>query len=90
MKVLARGVSVVLVTGWVSTGASFAADPASSNTTAGDDQSSRIICKEVQVTGSLLPGPRICHTKADWDEIQRQSEAYLREVQDRGTTPPGK
>jgi hypothetical protein len=46
------------------------------------NKSDRIICKEVVVTGSLLPGPRICHTKAEWDDIQRQSELDLRKLQD--------
>jgi len=46
------------------------------------EKADRIICKEVVVTGSLLPGPRICHTKAEWDDIQRQSELDLRKIQD--------
>jgi hypothetical protein len=86
MKSLMYG---ILLAGSLSAGAAFA-DPSSSNTVSSDDQKSRIICKEVEVTGSLLPGPRICHTKAEWDEIQRQSEATLREVQDKGSIPPGK
>ena len=80
--------SCVLLTVLFSTSMSFA-DSNSSSTTTGDDQKSKIVCKEVQVTGSLLPGPRICHTKAEWAEIQRQSEATLRDVQDNGSNPVG-
>ena len=49
------------------------------------DPGSRVICKEVEVTGSLLPGPRICHTKAEWDQISHDSQQNLRDVQDNGT-----
>jgi hypothetical protein len=87
MKVLTYS---VLLASWLSTGVAIA-DPTGSSATTSNDPKSRIVCKEVQVTGSLLPGPRICHTKAEWDEIQRQSEATLREVQDNGAnTIPGK
>jgi len=49
------------------------------------DPGSKIICKEIEVTGSLLPGPRICHTKAEWDQISHDSQQNLRDVQDNGT-----
>lgn len=63
-------------------------DDATTRTKPSDaDKSNRIICKEMMVTGTLLPGPRICHTKAEWDEIQRQAEEELREVQDNGSHP---
>ena len=41
-----------------------------------DDQESRIICKEAPVTGSLF-STRVCRTKAQWDEIARQTQEDL-------------
>jgi hypothetical protein len=61
------------------------ADPDTTATPQPDPNSSRVICKEVEVTGSLLPGPRICHTKAEWDQISHDSQQNLRDVQDNGT-----
>ena len=60
------------------------ADPDTTSTPQ-PDANSRVICKEVEVTGSLLPGPRICHTKAEWDQISHDSQQNLRDVQDNGT-----
>ena len=60
------------------------ADPDTTSTPQ-PDPNSRVICKEVEVTGSLLPGPRICHTKAEWDQISHDSQQNLRDVQDNGT-----
>ncbi len=74
----------VLLAVWLSAGTAIAESGNSAGTTS-DNPGSRIVCKEVEVTGSLLPGPRICRTKAEWDEIQRQSEATLRDVQDNGS-----
>ena len=61
------------------------ADATSTSQPASDPQADRVICKEVDVTGSLLPGPRICHTKAEWDQISHESQQNLRDVQDNGT-----
>jgi hypothetical protein len=73
----------------LSTGVAIA-DSSSTSPATTDDPKSRIVCKEVQVTGSLLPGPRICHTRAEWEDIQRQSQGTLRDVQDNGSnTRPG-
>jgi hypothetical protein len=60
------------------------ADPDTTSTPQ-PDPNNRVICKEVEVTGSLLPGPRICHTKAEWDQISHDSQQNLRDVQDNGT-----
>lgn len=45
------------------------------------DDPKHVICKSELETGSLLPGPRICHTKAQWDEIARQAQQDLRNAQ---------
>jgi hypothetical protein len=61
------------------------ADPDTTSTPQQPDPNNRVICKEIEVTGSLLPGPRICHTKAEWDQISHESQQNLRDVQDNGT-----
>ena len=59
------------------------ADPDTTSTPQ-PDANSRVICKEVEVTGSLLPGPRICHTKAEWDDMTRKARDATNENQMRG------
>lgn len=53
-----------------------------------------IICKHLDApTGSRLPGPSVCRTRADWDFIQKNAERDIRELQIKGgqmyTPPPG-
>jgi hypothetical protein len=47
-------------------------------------------CKRFKVTGELIPGPKICHTRAEWEEIQRQSQMELERAQGVGTAPSSK
>jgi hypothetical protein len=53
----------------------------------------RIICKSGNPpVGSRLPGPRECHTKAQWDEMQRASREATQDTQKRmlqGPQPAG-
>lgn len=49
-----------------------------------DDQ---VICKEIQITGILLAGRRMCHTKKEWDEIHHQSQKDFRDVLGKGAAP---
>lgn len=72
----------VLVVGWLLTGAAFGDSTSPNSTSTSDDpKSSIVICKDTEVTGSLF-STRVCHTKAQWDEIRRQSQEDLRRAQD--------
>ncbi len=42
-----------------------------------------IVCKRMQVTGQLLPGPKICHTRGEWEDMQRQSQYQVEQAQQR-------
>ena len=44
-----------------------------------------VICKVQVVTGSLLPGPRICRTKSQWDELTRQDQEDFERTQNNGS-----
>jgi hypothetical protein len=67
----------------VSASAAFAAS--------GQDQAKQpdpneIVCRAGQpVTGSLLPGPRVCHTRQEWDDMQRQTQDGVSQMQVRST-----
>jgi hypothetical protein len=37
----------------------------------------RIVCRRTENTGSLLPGPKVCKTAADWAQIRQDSRAYV-------------
>jgi hypothetical protein len=36
-----------------------------------------VVCREEEVTGSILGGRRICHTRREWDEMERQAKDTL-------------
>lgn len=80
--------TIIAFAGLLATGSYVWAEPATGNgqpqdTSASD--SDRIICKAgTAPTGSRLPGPRECHTKRVWDDIQRQSQDALQDKQNRG------
>ncbi|MGQ0740899.1 MAG: hypothetical protein ACT4OG_01200 [Alphaproteobacteria bacterium] len=72
-------------------GFALAADESQSS---GNDDPNRIVCKAGKPPGSRLPGPRECHTKAEWDEIARASreaatETQMRMLQGQQPTRPG-
>jgi hypothetical protein len=41
-----------------------------------------IVCKQFKVTGQLLPGPKVCRTRWEWGEVQRQAQAQTEKLQD--------
>jgi len=41
------------------------------------------ICRSEEVTGSNIPEHH-CHTKAEWDELQKQHDAEIRTLRDGG------
>lgn len=41
------------------------------------DPQERVICREEEVTGTLLGGKRVCHTKRQWDQIERDADGML-------------
>jgi hypothetical protein len=62
--------------------------------TASGEDPSVIVCKRMAPeTGTRLGSRSICHTNAEWEEISRQSQEAMREVQQRNATsytpPPG-
>jgi hypothetical protein len=48
-----------------------------------------IVCKKTKVTGQLLPGPKVCHTRGEWEEMSRQSQYQLERVQQQSGAHPG-
>lgn len=46
------------------------------------------ICKTETVVGSLIPGPRRCHTRAEWEEHARAGQAIARKLVEEGTGRP--
>jgi hypothetical protein len=40
------------------------------------------ICRIQDTTGSILGGKKICHTKAEWVEIERANDAATRNFSD--------
>ena len=51
--------------------------PASASTVAAPDpEASRVRCRSVNLTNSRIP-ERICRTRAEWDEIERQSREAI-------------
>ncbi len=82
-----RPLKVLVATAWLALLATPGlADPSSTSAPAQQpDPNDRVICKEQEETGSLLPGKRICHTKGEWDQISHDSQQSLRNVLDNGT-----
>jgi hypothetical protein len=37
----------------------------------------REICREEKVTGSILSGKRVCHTKREWDQMEQDAKDWL-------------
>lgn len=53
-------------------------------TTEGDSDRERVICKKVDVPGTRIGGKKVCKTKREWDQIQRDTADALRRTQDAG------
>ncbi len=48
-----------------------------------------LVCRHLPNTGSLLPGPKVCHERWQWDEIQRQSQEEMHKAQNHPGAHPG-
>jgi hypothetical protein len=44
------------------------------------------ICKQFKITGQLIPGKPICHTRAEWTEINRQAQEMTEKAQNQTHT----
>lgn len=54
----------------------------------GKSDKDKLICKSETVVGSLIPGPRRCHTRAQWEEHARAGQAIARKLVEDGTGRP--
>jgi hypothetical protein len=50
----------------------------------GDLERDKIICKKIDVPGTRIGGKKVCKTKREWAEIQRQTAEGVRGAQDAG------
>lgn len=53
-------------------------------TTEGESNREKMICKKVDVPGTRIGGKKVCKTKREWDQIQRDSADAARRTQDAG------
>lgn len=55
------------------------------------DDPNEVICHPGEITvGSRFPGPRTCHTRREWQQIQQDSQRALEHQQmQRAYNPPG-
>ncbi|HSZ50795.1 MAG TPA: hypothetical protein VK801_04430 [Caulobacteraceae bacterium] len=51
------------------------------------DPSQEVVCRRQDVPGSRLGGEKICHTRAEWDEMSRVSRAEVERAQTTVRTP---
>lgn len=61
---------------------------------AGDEKDSRynpdkIVCKSVRMTGSRLPGERVCMTRKQWDERARAAQKETEDSMGSSPAPKG-
>ncbi len=55
--------------------------PAATTPAPGDDPN-EIVCRRGEpVVGTRLPGPRVCHTRKEWKDIQYQTEKNIEQMQ---------
>ena len=64
-------------------------DGASATDASSDDN--QMVCRREKLTGTLLPGPKVCKPMKIWREQQQQSKDYLNGLTTRDLThsPPG-
>ncbi len=62
-----------------------AATQAAANKGPGDPD--QIICRRQEVTGSRLPGPKECHTRAEWAQMKANGYDQLQTLGAPGPTP---
>lgn len=71
-------------------GMAFAAAAADGTApTASTDKGSKMICREVDETGSRLGGKRVCMTRDQWEEQKRAARSTVEGAQARQTNPCG-
>jgi hypothetical protein len=60
------------------------ADTPNGNGTAAPADPNEMICKHGEVTtGSRFPGPPICHTRLEWEQLQKNANESLQGIQNR-------
>jgi hypothetical protein len=50
----------------------------------GDPELDKVICKKVDVPGTRIGGKKVCKTKREWNQIQRDTADAVRSSQDAG------
>jgi hypothetical protein len=40
-----------------------------------------VVCRRMKVTGQLLPGPKVCRTRGQWVDMQKQSQYDVEQAQ---------
>jgi hypothetical protein len=84
-SVIALMAAAVTSTGDGSTaGAQANPAPAAVSVAAAKDPDSKVVCRYIVPTGQRLGGERICHTKAEWDDMTRKARDATNENQMRG------
>ena len=58
-------------------------------TTDAADADGDIICKEIGETAGRLKKKKVCRTKQEWAQIEKDSKRFLTDVDRRGATQPG-
>lgn len=85
-----RRLSALSLAGLLVSGPIAVADPAQTAAPAavpapapsGDNDPDRIVCRSgTPPTGTRIPGPRVCHTQREWDDMRRQSQEQLTKMQ---------
>jgi hypothetical protein len=58
--------------------------PAAAPAAAAKDPDTKMVCRYIVPTGQRLGGERVCHTKAEWDELTRRDRDATTESQMKG------
>lgn len=87
MRQVLAPVATVLLLGsaalaWADDTAVQAPSPAGTPDVATPHDENEMICKNVEVTGTLIPR-RICFTRQQWEQMHARSRDNLQDVQDR-------
>jgi hypothetical protein len=62
--------------------AAMAADNSPQPEAAAKSDLDKVVCRAGEpITGSRLPGPRVCHTQREWNDIRQQSQAAVTRIQ---------
>ncbi|WP_242097909.1 hypothetical protein [Sphingomonas sp. CROZ-RG-20F-R02-07] len=78
--------AMLLVIAMLAQAPAFADDAVA--TKAATPPAEKLICKTETVVGSLIPGPKRCHTRAQWEEHARAGQAIARKLVEDGTGRP--